>query len=348
MSAILIYEHLCAAGRSGFPGEESLLREGRSMLCGLVEDFVAAGEDEVWTVWHASWGEPPFGGSVRVLVSDDCREGLQVGLRQVDGVILIAPESGGVLEQVTMIAEGSGCRLLGCSADAVRLAGDKWGLFENFSRRGIATVLTSLIDEKAWGQGRWKPEAFPCVLKPRYGAGSQETYLIRSSEEWERSWPELSKSRMLVGGICQPFVAGVAVSVGVWCDGEQGLGVPFPMARQVLSEDGRFQYRGGMVPSPAPGRVVCEALAAEACRGVPGLRGYVGVDLIVCGEGEALVVEINPRLTTSYLGYRRLVKGNLSGCWRRPEETARLSWKRERIRFDADGNCECDFEEGAL
>jgi len=43
----------------------------------------------------------------------------------------------------------------------------------------------------------------------------------------------------------------------------------------------------------------------------PGLRGYFGVDLVLTEE-EAWVIEVNPRLTTSYVGLRDVVRMNLA------------------------------------
>ena len=37
------------------------------------------------------------------------------------------------------------------------------------------------------------------------------------------------------------------------------------------------------------------------CIPVPGLKGYVGIDMVL-SDDECYVIEINPRLTTSYLG----------------------------------------------
>jgi predicted ATP-grasp superfamily ATP-dependent carboligase len=45
-------------------------------------------------------------------------------------------------------------------------------------------------------------------------------------------------------------------------------------------------------------------LAREVARALPGLWGYVGIDVIDAVDGP-IVVEINPRLTTSYAGLRR-------------------------------------------
>jgi predicted ATP-grasp superfamily ATP-dependent carboligase len=73
---------------------------------------------------------------------------------------------------------------------------------------------------------------------------------------------------------------------------------------------------------------------------VPGLSGYVGLDLLApfATPEELLVVEINPRLTTSYLGYRALADQNIAqyllpAC--RPEEP--LRWKPQVVTFTADG-----------
>jgi predicted ATP-grasp superfamily ATP-dependent carboligase len=76
----------------------------------------------------------------------------------------------------------------------------------------------------------------------------------------------------------------------------------------------------------------------RACRAIPGLAGYVGVDLILT-PGGPLVVELNPRLTTSYLGLRAATRRNLAAAaiaaleGRRP---AAVRFERT-VRFDAGG-----------
>ena len=101
--------------------------------------------------------------------------------------------------------------------------------------------------------------------------------------------------------ILQPFVAGQAASVAFLIGSHQVL--PLLPAKQQLSEDGRFHYRGGIVPLPQDLADRAVRLARRAVAAVPGLRGYVGVDLVLGDEGES-VIEVNPRLTTSYLGLR--------------------------------------------
>jgi biotin carboxylase len=55
------------------------------------------------------------------------------------------------------------------------------------------------------------------------------------------------------------------------------------------------------------------ALLGRAVAGaIPGLRGYVGIDFIQTGEGP-VVLEINPRLTTSFCGLRAALGVNVAG-----------------------------------
>ena len=45
---------------------------------------------------------------------------------------------------------------------------------------------------------------------------------------------------------------------------------------------------------------------------MPGLSGYVGVDVVLGNDGRDWAIEINPRLTTSYVGLRALAGFNLA------------------------------------
>ena len=50
---------------------------------------------------------------------------------------------------------------------------------------------------------------------------------------------------------------------------------------------------------------------------MPGLQGYVGVD-VVLGEETSWLIEINPRPTTSYVGLRRVIDLNMAeAIWQR-------------------------------
>ena len=53
-------------------------------------------------------------------------------------------------------------------------------------------------------------------------------------------------------------------------------------------------------------------LVQRMAKAMPGLWGYVGIDLIESAEQGPLVLEINPRLTTSYVGINRATGINVA------------------------------------
>ena len=71
-----------------------------------------------------------------------------------------------------------------------------------------------------------------------------------------------------------------------------------------------------------------------------GNRPY-GVDLVVPSQDPQapLVIELNPRLTTSYLGYRRLSRVNLARGVVWPEQRpVPFDWLDGRVIFSAEGD----------
>ena len=80
-------------------------------------------------------------------------------------------------------------------------------------------------------------------------------------------------------------------------------------------------------------------MARRTCRGLPGLKGYVGVDVVLT-DTDAFVIEVNPRLTTSYLGVRASAQRERGGP--RPARLRRYAsapcrGPRRRVVFTAAG-----------
>ncbi len=241
--------------------------------------------------------------------------------RDADATLLIAPEFDGILETLSRQVVKVGGTLLGSSPDAVRLTADKWRTYQYWQRLGVPTPATVLSCDEA-------TFSLPWVVKPRDGAGSQETYFVAQ------------RDRVTSRGIVQAFVPGVAASVALLVGPSRVL--PLLPATQALSSDGRFQYEGGVVPLDVSLHDRARSLALRAIRGIDGLHGYVGVDLVLGdaqdGSGD-VAIEINPRVTTSYLGLQQMCAGNLADAWLRLArgDKADLAWRAGRVRFHADG-----------
>jgi predicted ATP-grasp superfamily ATP-dependent carboligase len=300
---IFVYEYTRALGRSH--PRQSLHGEGRAMLSAVLEDFRRIPGVEAVT-----------------LDGRDGRDTIAEAALRGDHTLLIAPEFDGILAERCRWVEEAGGRLLGPSSGAVRLCADKLSLCDHLRAAGVPTPTSNAT-------------SFPVVLKPRDGAGSQATFLVHNLQELDRAEARAAADGWRGELILQPFVPGTPASVAVLV-GPAGC-VPLMPAAQHLSDDGRFRYLGGRVPLPAELRVRAMTLARRAVEALAGLRGYVGVD-VVLGDNDQ-VIEINPRLTTSYVGLRALAETNLAEAMLRVVggEEVSLRWRPGMVCFGADG-----------
>jgi predicted ATP-grasp superfamily ATP-dependent carboligase len=305
---VFVYEYTCALADGA--ASESLRAEGRAMLSAVVEDFRRVTGVEVVT-----------------LTAGAGREAFRELARSADCALVIAPEFDGLLTERCRWVEEAGGRLLGPSSEAARLTSDKLLTAQHLRAAGVPTPDCAPFPG---------PVKFPAVLKPRDGAGSQATFLVRNPGEVmfraEQAAGEGWRGELIVQGYAPGIAASVAFLLG------PGRCVPLMPAAQHLSDDGRFHYLGGEVPLAVELRERAVRLARAAVEAVSGLRGYVGVD-VVLGETDQ-VIEINPRLTTSYVGLRALAETNLAEAMRLVAEGAEVMprWLSGKVRFGADGS----------
>ena len=140
---------------------------------------------------------------------------------------------------------------------------------------------------------------------------------------------------------------GTPVSVAAIC-GPHGYTL-LPPCSQRISDTGDFAYLGGACPIATPLAERANRLAERTLRAFRRPTGYVGVDMVLgedhSGAGD-VVIEVNPRLTTSYVGLRRIVRENLAGAMLSAVrgEHIELSTYPHRVEFSADGKVNILFE----
>ncbi len=405
---IFVSEYVCGGAWSGEQLNSSLAREGQAMLTALVEDLSKIPGVRVVTTWDARLGECPLSNcdvSVIESLADEERLFREL-IRNSDAVWIIAPETDNQLalrglmfleENAVDSSQTQSLQFFGPSLEAVQVCSDKLTLARLLLDNSIATPLTKpfvpIWEHSHW----WNWPQWPSVIKPRDGAGSQNTFLVRNSIElWNacrelnvvlkplsQEWPTPPARTGERGGVSppmasttdrgadaapladtrakktlrvstraswdfvpfihQPYVVGKALSVALLIAADGSIIETLPVTEQHLSDDGRFRYLGGRIPADisAESSFDVQQLAQRACHAVPGLAGYVGCDIVlphpghvenVLHEEEPVLIEINPRLTTSYLGYRKLTDDNIAARLIDPS-TPPLRWKSEAVTF---------------
>ena len=344
---IFVSEFISSGALSGTPLPDSLLREGRAMLSALIGDLLAVPGCEVSTTLDRRLFDAldhRARDSFIVQPIDDAnaeRTAFDRFATAADATLVIAPETDGVLARRIQRLQDLGARALNCLPAAIDICGDKLLLADHLTTRGIATIPTR--PAPADGSEPWELVGTSCVIKPRDGAGSWLTFAIplRDSSAWRLALNEFATAGASDRAIIQPWIAGRALSVGCLCEDSEQVEL-FPIADQHLAGN-HFQYQGGRIPAdiPAPTVAAIEQLVRTTCGTITGLRGYIGIDLLLPDSDprSPLIVEINPRLTTSYAGYRQLCLDNIAERLlpgpTRPQ-TEPLRWKRETVSFHAD------------
>jgi predicted ATP-grasp superfamily ATP-dependent carboligase len=314
---ILVHEFASGGGFAGRPVPRSLAREGRAMLTALVADLASIGGHEIVTTTDCrfkltavdSVDVVPIGPGSEVL-SDDL-------LSSVDAVWLIAPETGGCLEHLAAAIERHGKALLGAGSVAIQRASDKQRLPIRLARCGVAHPPTRALRPCADARAIADDLGYPVVVKPGRGAGCDGVCLARNRRELRvaidaatRSAAFFRPQRGAQRVLLQRYVRGLPASVSLLSDGCRA--VALSVNAQSVRAGTVFSYHGGWTPldHPLAGRAIEAAI--RTCEALPGLRGYVGIDVVLT-RTEAVVIEVNPRLTTAYLGLRSAVTRSAGG-----------------------------------
>lgn len=270
------------------------------MLQALLDDLAELPQVEVLTSRDARL--PPLTSSaevVRIGRDEDAWQCWERCIRQADALWPIAPESGGVLERLSGLAMQHGKCLLGSLPQAVAQAASKRKTLAALCGGGVAVAPTFRPQEIFPG---WLG---PWVGKPDDGVGCEDTRRFADTAALT-AW--LRRNGRMRSHIVQPYLPGTAASLSMICRGGEAWLLSCNRQLVDLQED-RFSYHGSVLNGMAQHWEDFQRIAGHVARAIPGLAGYVGVDVLV-DEGEITVLEVNPRLTTSYAGLRRAMGCN--------------------------------------
>ena len=300
---IFVGEYVCGGGLSGTDLScipTSLRREGAAMLQAISTDLSKFSETTVpvdprfdlmidaTNVVEVSGDQPMF--AQWVSAAKDC-----------DSAIIVAPENDGVLAKLVAMLRAGGIDVIAGSGDFLRVASDKLLTAKCLLSAGVSHPLYLTPSDDRYEAEVSGAERF--IMKPRDGCGTQE---IRTFDDFEEAKSELSDHSIL-----QPWVSGETISISLVASGTTQLFLP-AVGQQI--EEGTCSYAGGQGPLDNDSQTRAMNLASRAIAAMPPTaRGFIGLDLLL-GEcsSEDCVIEINPRLTTSYVGLRRMIRGNLA------------------------------------
>ncbi len=234
-------------------------------------------------------------------LNDDYDNYLNKIKSQIDAVWVIAPESDDILLDIESILSDK--IWIGCQRCAIKIATSKSLTKKKLSEFGI--LNPDLIQKNRFFTNY--------VLKPDDGAGSENTKIFHTLEQAINE-----KEKLNEGGrkyILEKFIEGNAMSFSMLCF-EDYLEI-ISIKKQIIkiSPDGKISFIKNSFINQELGKSLQPKIfniAKKLRKAIPGLMGFVGVDFVLDKNNDVFVLEVNPRLTCSFLGLSNHLNRSLS------------------------------------
>ena len=317
LESILVFEYYTASGIN----DPNIISEAKALIKSLLEDLK---ELNISLLISPIFKDvlDDFNGIKYIWLDEDLEKWLSLNVSNFDSCIFIAAEENMNLYNLTKLIESNGVKIYGCDSDSTLISSDKYETFKKLEniinqpktfkiaidskdkwKITICNILTELNSHKS----KKKSSAPKLIVKPIIGVDCQDTIVIYS----ERDINPLKKifptgSIILV----QEFIEGDVVSVSLITNNE--IAIPVSLNKQyILMDNNNHSYHGGKLPYNHKLKDLSFHVSKTAIENIKGLKGFVGVDLILT-EDEAYFLEINSRFTTPYVGLQKVANFNIA------------------------------------
>lgn len=301
---IVIFEYLSGGGFCNDELPVSLAREGALMRNALLADFAALPEHELVVMqdWrHPREFLPPHAQAVLVHAQQNVGDVFRQTLENCDAAWLIAPETDNILFDFAQHVEQMGKLLLSSPSSAIAKTADKWQTFKRLSAHQIATVATQRLAEYDY---RFSAEK---VIKVMDGVGCENSFLLPAHTDVADWSVQIQQPENY---IIQPYIKGESLSLSVLFN--QGHAHLLCVNRQRVTLH-RQSFKLLACEVNVLEKSTYQPLVKDIAQAFPDLFGYVGIDLIV-QDDKIWVLEINPRLTSSYAGIAKALGINVAAA----------------------------------
>ena len=307
---LLVYEHITSGALAAQTLPASLAHEGDWMLSAIVQDLDDLAQFELVLMRDArltplnTVAQPTYHW---VESSENFSRIWQQCLQQYDVFLIIAPETDNQLASLQHAVHAAGKIFLGCDTQSCQIASDKLQSYRKLADADIATPPT--VDATTWLQ-KTHSDSQSWIVKPYDGAGCLETLLFHNTKAAIKYLSQFGASARKCM-IVQPYIEGLAASLSLFVSDDR-IDLLSLNNQHIDNETGRLKYTHSEVfAAPLPVSLHdAEQLAYTIKQAIPGLWGFVGIDLIIQADGTMNVIEINPRLTTSYVNLRNALSYN--------------------------------------
>jgi len=284
-----LFEFITGGGLLGQTLPDSLVCEGRIMVKTILKELIACGHTEI-TITKDQRLKSFSQNIIEHDINASIEETLPDIIRKSNISWLIAPETSNCLYDLTNIFLKNSRLFIGSNLNAVKIASSKRTTYDVLKNANINTPNTVFLNEKIPNSN------YGWIIKPDDGVGAENCIYIHDAYELKKK----ILTKEVDNYVIQPFIDGehMSMSLFVYNKNVQLLSCN---KQEIIIQNNVIKLTGIVVNEYLSYAKKMRELATEIVSVIPGLSGYVGVDLIR-KNNIFFVVDINPRFTTSYAG----------------------------------------------
>ena len=317
--SILVFEYFTASGEK----DRSIISEAEALIFALLNDLSDFNVDLVINKSYEN-AVNDFKNVTPIFIDCDVIDWLADNAANFSKAIFIAAENNNNLYNVTRILEEKDVKIYTSSAEACLKTSEKYETYEALPNNvPQPRSFRFKIDPKGyWKRAienlheRWQAEdpltPLKLIIKPVSGVDCEGIVIIDNIEDLSYDLEKIHPpgSRIIV----QEYIEGTDISVSLISDGKKAI--PISLNKQFINlKDNKENYEGGKLPYESKFKDEAFEIATKAVEAIDGLRGFVGVDLLINADEKDVYsvyfLEINSRFTTPYVGLSKIANFNI-------------------------------------
>jgi predicted ATP-grasp superfamily ATP-dependent carboligase len=317
--SILVFEYFTASGEK----DKCIISEAEALIFALIDDLKDFNIDLVINKSYENVVKD-YENVNPILIDEDIIDWLRENAANFNRAIFIAAENNNNLYNITRILEENDVKTYTSNSEACFKTSDKYETYEALPIEiPQPRSFRFKIDPKGyWKRAienlheKWQAEdpltPLGLIIKPLVGVDCENIVIIENIEDLTLDLDKIfiPGSRVLV----QEYIEGTDVSVSLLSDGENAIPISFNQQFIKLKDD-KGTYLGGKLPFDDKYKDEAMEIATKAVEAMDGLKGFVGVDLIINSDEQDIysvyLLEINSRFTTPYVGLKQVSNINI-------------------------------------
>jgi tyramine---L-glutamate ligase len=310
---LFVYEHITSGALADQELPQGFAHEGDAMLNAILQDLAEQPQLELIILRDSRLDEIAslaLNTSCEFLWIQDIEQFERhwiTALQHSDVALVIAPETDNQLINIQQTILGHDKPYLGSSQQATELCSNKLRCFQYLFKHNIPTVHTQIASQ--WQSGNLD-YSNGIVIKPIDGAGCIDTAFFNTTLDAKQYLQDRSDATQ-ASLIVQPYIKGSPASLSLFIS-DNKVSVLSINRQQIQLHHSRLTFQGStvnVIPANELTPKAAQSLADNIHRLIPELWGFVGIDLVLTPSGPILI-EINPRLTSSYIGLKSTLNIN--------------------------------------